>query len=93
MNNRLRRSIQQILLAGSTATFAIGALAAVGQQNPPPGPGQIPDYFGVIPNYANSPQPILTQVTVVDTGTRVEAGSGASATANLGTGGQIASIR
>ena len=62
MNNSLRRSIQQILLAGSAATFAVGALAAVGQQNPPPGPGQIPDYFGVTPNYANSPQPILAQV-------------------------------
>ena len=91
MNNRLRRSIQQILLAGSTATFAIGALAAVGQQNPPPGPGQIPDYFGVTPNYANSPQPILTKVAV-DTGVAVTAGLGASATANLNAGNAIASI-
>lgn len=64
MNNRLRRSIQQILLAGSTAVFAASTLAAVGQQNPPPGPGQIPDYFGVVPNYATSPQPRMTDVTV-----------------------------
>jgi FtsP/CotA-like multicopper oxidase with cupredoxin domain len=69
MNNRLRRSIQQILLAGSTAVFAASTLAAVGQQNPPPGPGQIPDYFGVVPNYANSPQPRMTEVTVSGTGT------------------------
>ena len=70
MNNNLRRSIQQILLAFSASTFAVGALAAVGQQNPPPGPGQIPDYFGVTPNYANSPQPILTKVSVTSsTGT------------------------
>jgi FtsP/CotA-like multicopper oxidase with cupredoxin domain len=62
MNNRLRRSIQQILLAGSAAAFAASTLAAVGQQNPPPDPGQIPDYFGVVPNYATSPQPILATV-------------------------------
>ena len=80
MNDRLRRSIQQILLAGSAATFAVGALAAVGQQNPPPGPGQIPDYFGVTPNYANSPQPILTEVVINDDGQ----GAGASANAKLG---------
>lgn len=69
MNFRLRKSIQQILLAGSTAIFAAGTLAAVGQQNPPPGPGQIPDYFGVVPNYATSPQPILTKVTISGPGT------------------------
>jgi FtsP/CotA-like multicopper oxidase with cupredoxin domain len=91
MNNSLRRSIQQILLAGSAAAFAAGTLAAAGQQNPPPGPGHIPDYFGVVPNYATSPQPILTKVTV-DTGSAVPAGSGALATANLGAGGAIASI-
>ena len=76
MNNSLRKSIQQILLAGSAATFAVGALAAVGQQNPPPGPGQIPDYFGVTPNYANSPQPILAQVVFNG---QLKAGQNASA--------------
>ena len=51
MNYKLCRSIQQILLAGATAVFTAGALATVlpngaivGPQNPPPGPGQIPDY-------------------------------------------------
>ena len=63
MNNSLRRSIQQILLAGSTAAFAAGVLAAAGQQIPPPGPGQVPDYFGVTPNFATSPQPVLATVS------------------------------
>ena len=88
MNNSLRRSIQQILLAGSTAAFAAGALAAVGQQNPPPGPGHIPDYFGVVPNYATSPQPILAQV-VINEGV---SGQGATVTANLDTSGAITSF-
>lgn len=70
--------------------YMVGALAGVGQQNPPPGPGQIPDYFGVVPNYATSPQPILTKVSV-NTGSAVAAGSGALATANL-TNGAISSI-
>ena len=81
MNNSLRRSIQQILLAGSSAAFAAGALAAAGQQNPPPGPGHVPDYFGVTPNYATSPQPILTQV-VINEGV---SGAGAVATPNWDT--------
>ncbi|MBK8814896.1 MAG: hypothetical protein IPN42_05025 [Methylococcaceae bacterium] len=89
MNTQLHKAIQQILLAGSTALFAAGTLAAVGQQNPPPGPGQVPDYFGFVPNYATSPQPILTKVDV-NTGAAVPAGSGALATANLGAGGSIA---
>jgi FtsP/CotA-like multicopper oxidase with cupredoxin domain len=73
MNTNLRKTIQQILLAGSAATFVAGAFASVGQQNPPPGPGQIPDYFGVVPNFANSPQPILATVSG-------GSGSGAAAT-------------
>ena len=64
MNNKLRRSIQQILLAGTTAAITSGAFASAGIQNPPPGPGQIPDYFGITGNFANSPQPILTKVVV-----------------------------
>ena len=68
MNHRLRKSIKQILLAGSTFAFSASVLAVVGQQNPPPGPGQIPDYFGVVPNFATSPQPILATVTITDTG-------------------------
>jgi FtsP/CotA-like multicopper oxidase with cupredoxin domain len=75
MSISLRRSIQQVLLAGGTAVFAVGALAAVGQQNPPPGPGQIPDYFGIAANFASSPQPVLAKV-VTATGN----GSGAAAT-------------
>jgi FtsP/CotA-like multicopper oxidase with cupredoxin domain len=63
MNNKLRRSIQQIVLAGVTGAFATGAFAALGQQNPPPGPNQVPDYFGIVPNFANSPEPVLTQVS------------------------------
>jgi hypothetical protein len=73
MNTHLRKTIQQILLAGSAATFVAGAGASVGQQNPPPGPGQIPDYFGVVPNFANSSQPILATVSG-------GSGSGAAAT-------------
>lgn len=73
MNSRLRKSIQQILLASSTAAFAVGAFAALGVQNPPPGPGQVPDYFGVVPNYANSPQPVLTQVTIDGDGNGAQA--------------------
>ena len=70
MNSRLNKSIQQILLAGSTAMFTVSALAALGIQNPPPGPGQQPDFFGVTPNYASSPQPVLATVTITDaTGT------------------------
>jgi FtsP/CotA-like multicopper oxidase with cupredoxin domain len=89
MNYRLRRAIQQILLAGSTAAFAAGTLAAVGQQNPPPGPGHVPDYFGVVPNYATSPQPVLTQVVF---NSDVVSGTGASATATLGASGAIAGV-
>lgn len=70
MNTYLRRSIQQFILGGASSAFALGVIAAVGQQNPPPAPGQTPDYFGVVPNYANSPQPILATVTISDaTGT------------------------
>ncbi len=64
MSTNLRRTIKQILLAGTTAAFTAGAFAYVGQQNPPPGPGQIPDYFGVTGNFANSPEPVLTKVVV-----------------------------
>ena len=64
MNIRLRKAIQQILLTGSTAVFAAGAMATVGIQTTPPGKGEVPDYFGVVPNYANSPQPVLATVTI-----------------------------
>lgn len=57
------------MLACGTATFAAGSLAAIGLQNPPPGPGQIPDYFGVTGNYANSPQPVLAKVAITGSGT------------------------
>ncbi len=74
MNSILRKMIRQILVAGSTAAFVAGtpivAQAAIvpGVQLPPPGPGQIPDYFGVTPNYANSPQPMFSTVTINGTG-------------------------
>lgn len=64
MNNNLRKSIQQILLTTSIAVFSMTTLASVGQQKVPPGPGHVPDYFGVVPNFANSPQPILATVSV-----------------------------
>jgi FtsP/CotA-like multicopper oxidase with cupredoxin domain len=63
MNYKLRRSIQQIVLAGITGAFATGAFAGLGQQNPPPGPNQVPDYFGIVPNFANSPEPVLAVVS------------------------------
>jgi FtsP/CotA-like multicopper oxidase with cupredoxin domain len=78
MNQRIRRSIQQLVLAGTSATFIASALGGVGVQSPPPGPGQVPDYFGVTPNYATSPQPVLTTVTITDTG----GGTGAVAAAS-----------
>ena len=88
MRTSLNQAIRQILLAGSAAMFTVGAVAAVtpGVQNPPPGPGDVPDYFGVVPNYANSPQPILTTVTITDSGEWVGGqlvkGSGAVAAAS-----------
>ena len=66
MNSQLSDTIRKILLAGGTMAFSASVLAVVGQQNPPPGPGQVPDYFGVVPNYANSPQPVLATVTITD---------------------------
>jgi hypothetical protein len=75
MNNSLSKAIQQILLAGTTAVFATGALAAVGQQNPPPGANQVPDYFGFVPNFANSPQPVMATVS-----SSTGSGTGAAAT-------------
>lgn len=70
MNRQLQQSIRRILLTGSAGMIAAGiigtASAVVGVQNPPPGPGQVPDYFGVVPNYANSPQPIMARVVITD---------------------------
>jgi hypothetical protein len=66
MNNQLSRSIRQILLAGSVAAFSAGSSAAIipGVQIVPPGPGQVPDYFGVSPNYTTSPTPNFALVTI-----------------------------
>jgi len=77
MREPLSRLIHQILVASGAATFTIGTWAAVGIQNPPPGPGQVPDYFGVVPNYANSPQPISAMVTIAGS----PSGNAANATA------------
>ena len=74
MNMHLNKSIRRILLAGAAAAYTVGVLAAVGPQNPPPGSGQVPDYFGVTGNYANSPQPVLTSVTVIDPGGTIATG-------------------
>ena len=79
MNKHLSQAIRQILMAGTATVIAAGIIstanAALGQQNPPPGPGQVPDYFGITPNYATSPQPIMAKVTA-SSGT----GTGAAAT-------------
>jgi hypothetical protein len=66
MNNQLSRSIRQILLASGLSAFAAGSSAAIipGVQIVPPGPGQVPDYFGVSPNYATSPTPNFALVTI-----------------------------
>lgn len=70
MNKLLAKSIRRILMAGSATVVAAGiigtASAALGVQIPPPGPGQVPDYFGVVPNYANSPQPVMSKVVITD---------------------------
>ena len=63
MNNNLRRSIQKILLTTGIAVFSATTTAQVGQQNPPPPAGHIPDYFGITGNYANSPFPVLALVS------------------------------
>ncbi len=53
-------------LAVALAAVALGAAPAQAQVAPPPapsfipGPGATPDYFGVFPNYANSPLPVAT---------------------------------
>lgn len=70
MNLSLRKSISSILFASSIATLTASAVASVGIQIPPPGPGEIPDYFGAVANYATSPAPAFAQVTATDsTGT------------------------
>jgi len=67
MSMILRKSIRQILIAGSATAFAAGvvssAFASAGVQIPPPGPNQVPDYFGVVANFATSPAPIMAIVS------------------------------
>jgi len=75
----MRTLAQSIALICSAATISGSAFAALGVQIPPPGPGQVPDYFGVVPNYATSPQPVLTEVAITDAGK----GGGATATATV----------
>ncbi len=52
-----------------------------------PGPGSVPDYFGVYPNYATSPLPV-GNATVTFTG----AGTGAAATATVAANGVVTGI-
>ena len=68
MNACLNKLTRQLAMVGVAAAYTASVLAALGQQDPPPGPGQVPDYFGVVSNFANSPQPVLTNVTVTDPG-------------------------
>lgn len=63
MNNRLIKLVRQATLMAGAAALTGYALGAV---NPPPGVGEVPDYFGVVPNFATSPQPILTTVVITD---------------------------
>ncbi len=69
MNIKLNTAIKKILVATSFAAISATTVASVGIQMPPPGPGQIPDYFGVVPNYAESPAPVFARVTVTGRGT------------------------
>ena len=89
MNINLTKSVRQILLVATSALFSASSLATVGIQNPPPNPGDIPDYFGVTGNYANSPQPVLTEVAIADDGK----GGGATATATTNADGSIKAIQ
>lgn len=72
MNQKLNQAIRRILLAGTATAMTAGiigmAQAAIkpGVQIPPPGPGQVPDYFGITPNYANSPQPVFAKIAITD---------------------------
>ncbi len=61
--NRHRRSLQGrvALLAGAAGLAAAVTVSAV------PGPGQTPDYFGVYPNYADSPLPVVASTPVLNT--------------------------
>jgi FtsP/CotA-like multicopper oxidase with cupredoxin domain len=83
MNLKLNRAIRHILLAGAATAMTAGVIglaqAAItpGVQVVPPGPGQVPDYFGVSSNYATSPTPNFAQVTIIDIGV----GTGAVAAA------------
>ena len=75
MNLKLNQAIRHILLAGAATAMTVGVIglaqAAIspGVQVVPPGPGQVPDYFGVSSNYATSPTPNFAQVTITGDGT------------------------
>jgi FtsP/CotA-like multicopper oxidase with cupredoxin domain len=57
--NAAAKRLKSSLISGAIAPGAAIGIAAV-----PPGPGSVPDYFGIYPNYASSPLP-----TVAFTGT------------------------
>jgi hypothetical protein len=75
MNLKLNQAIRQILLAGAATALTAGAFglaqAAItpGVQIVPPGPGQVPDYFGVSSNYATSATPNFALVAITGDGT------------------------
>ena len=66
MITQLNKAIKNILMATSIAAVSASTIASVGVQIPPPGPGQIPDYFGITPNFAESPAPAFATVSVTD---------------------------
>lgn len=74
MNPTLNRAIRRILLAGAATALTAGTMSMAhafnaGVQTTPPGPGQMPDYFGVSSNYATSPTPNFVQVSIAGAGT------------------------
>jgi len=77
MITNLNKAIKNILMASSMAVVSASTMASVGVQIPPPGPGQIPDYFGVTPNFAESPSPRFVTVSVIDGGPSGGGGTGA----------------
>jgi len=73
MNLELNRAIRRILMVGAATALTVGTIGmahaiTAGVQTTPPGPGQVPDYFGVSSNYATSSAPSFATVTITDPG-------------------------
>ncbi len=69
--------------------YPFGALNSMTMAAATMDPGGVPDYFGITPNYANSPLPLPEIVTVVIGGV----GTGAAATAILNPSGVIMGVQ